>query len=408
MTVSDILNNRKLLDLYENTVQYEQGAYSSYFHIFKTRAKRVEDINRNKLLDYLPNENDPNYVRERVSGKYENLLGKIGTARSLFTTISSKLAIIGVYDFIPSNLRNLILDMFALVDSNVYMLDTIREGDIFSIIERTFIKDLEIQLANSKISLTDLLDISGILLQNISSLDSIENSSLRSITSLPLRNIFGSKVDNIFTLLQYADLALQEFSDESVKSFFERNVKDYENRSLKIAANSPNTTIDINDIMGYQTRNSIVSSIEKDFTDYVSNYTDNQELITLIVNEYISNIKDFFDNSNIALPSITETYSFILTYTDNKADTALYNAVTRVIENMVVESGIIKRLGKSSTETYVDYLQNIKRNIEQRSKIKNMFGLTNEYYTYEAYLNSVIIKGKTIDQLEEYLNNNNG
>jgi len=382
-----------------NSSLYESGAYLGRLDILMSRARRLEFVNESKILDYIQVEGDPNYRRDKNRFKLENILGKVATAQSLFTTISGNLSMIGVYNFIPANVQQMFVDGFSLLNTNLAILDSVQNGLLFSQIEQVFFKDLEVQIAGINISFSDVVNMLYVLEENMPLLESIKNSGLRSILSLPLFNILPNGLRNIVNAGQYADHALQAFKSIEQRENAKSSFLEYEKQSLQTVLNI-DTLVSPSDPLGINKKNKVVQDIKLDFYKYVSTYTDYQPLIDYVTKEYNIIIDKHLLDTDILLPSLSESVKSIKVYSYNESVQAMSRAFYKVADRMIVDLGVINKKTDS-----IDYLVNIKKSLILREQIKVNQNITQEYRDSELFLKSVIVGNDISEKNIEDLKN---
>ena len=170
------------------------------------------------------------------------------------------------------------------------------------------------------------------------------------------------------------------------------------------------------DVFGNEARNTFKSELEETLEEQLEtgfkfifnefNLTDEQIDLTkeIVYNELFTSINDKFENTNIACPPI----NFIIDLVTNDCEVyykdSVLKGISDLIQEILIKSGIdLQGRGEEST---IDYLQNIKKNLEKRLDIKNKGIELNELTNINEYLKITLTnKNYTENDLKEVLNN---
>ena len=399
---------------------YANGYYVGNLDVLLQRAKRNKSISQSRLWDYVRVENDPNFNRRNSEPKFAKLISKISSATTITTVVASQLHMANLTQFIPENLRNLLFNFNALADTSINLLSNFEKQIIFSQIEKALFADIEFNFLGGTITFNELVNVADSIFENMPFEESIKNDSLRPILSLGIQNLLPESMVGIFDSLIYLDLLDTIFiNDEVNRNAFTGELKSNtaaygtnKVNTVVVAANYTNQPIDFSDPMGLKLQNSFKDDLKSDYTAQTLNNVNlvgtkynltqaqKDQIATLLAADGATNIDNAFEGSLVGLPSLLKVGNGLSIEAYNKTTTAVNNAISRVVANVIKDAGLIST--PTGTKP-LDYLINIKTNLEKRKNMKKRGASSDQFVEIDSFLSSVVSDGEISESLLQSL-----
>ena len=403
---------------YESFKFYDTGYQTSILDILYQKARRTKGVSQNKIYDLIQLENDPNHNRGINGRTYEKLISKLSIATQILAMVQSNLHMANIYEFIPSNLRNLMGSFQSISDTGINFLSNINQGLTFNQIEQALLADLRLQYANGDITFLELTAIANAILDNQNLQESVENNGLRPLLALQLQNLLPSSMTGIFSDLQFLDELAEIITNDDIRNSFlrtaEQEIEDYsklyptdlDNVNNNYYLNS--TKITLEDPLGIKVRDSFKTDLFNSYSsELISIVTTNPDLTTLqkeqtyelLLADASQNVEAAF-KGKIGLPSLNLSIKGVNSESYNKSVEKVLSAFDIFFRNDIIPK-IDNIKGAPADLSPGNYLFNLKRNIEKRLEMESR-GTTNselaeiEKVLKQTYLKTNVIPSKVI------------
>lgn len=392
--ISDFFNNLGNDSLFTpiSKGNYQKNYTTSNIDLILQRARRNKSVRENKIFDFIHVENDPNYNRsvyETNSGnKLTNMLGKISLVTQKVTMLNSLIYMLKIQEFLPSNVLSILQNFQAISDTNVNLLSNINELVTFGAIERAFFSDLSFNFMGNEITFRELTQF-GLGLEEISPVSSnVKNTGLRGLLSLGLDQFLPSEFSNLFDTFRWIDDSYGILKDTNISSIFTFKTKEKVQRYINTTNMSDivrdtniytNSDITLEDPLGINLQNSFSSEIIDNsniefakIIDEVSNemnlalsLEDKEALTTIIKDSFSKSVSESFGGGN-GFPNMMDVVDAVNGISYNNTISSIKNAINNVINQIISDAGLKP---SPSNVSPLDYLQNIKKNIDARAMI---------------------------------------
>lgn len=420
-----------------NTLKF--GGQTSYAELLLSKFKRVKAVRENKIFDLIGVELDPNFspVSAFNSSKLQKLVSKLSLSTSLVTMAKAKLKMMKIYEFLPSNILYLMDNYQAFMDTNVNMLENVKQLITFRKIEEAFLADLKLQFFGGELTYKQVMDIANNFYSAFPVGSDIDNISIRSILSLGLQNILPNDFYQFFDSLQWFDILedvlsegfesekeiLSELFSESFQSIpTTTNIEDVLSEQTLLSAQTSKLTL--SDIFGIDIQNSVKqevytylrSDIEtKILSDSRIPTTVSTQQLQELTNQLFDNHvvptleTDVFSKQSMGLPSISEIVKAINTETYNYTVQSIQSATQRFAIELMNSLGIAYS-SSLTTDKPVDYLFNVRRMLKTRLDLSKTGSSSTSLIEIDTYIKSAFGKPSTytlsqseLEQLEKYI-----
>lgn len=411
---------QKYNETFESMDSYASGSQIGSLDILLHRAKRNKHITQSKLWDYIQVENDPNFARKSVENKFEGLISKLSMTTSIVTIFTSQLYMVGIHEYIPANIKELLFNYNSIVDTGINLLNTFEKQIIFNQIEQALFADLEIQFLGGTITFNEIVNTADSIIANMPFKDAIENNGIRPLLSLGIQNLLPESMVGIFDALQYLDLLDTVFiNDDANKILFDKAVRDRITNYGKTITGTVVTsekykgvTIDYADPLGLTLRDNFLSDLYGEYEKELANIivdegvtfglsTNDIDSMTDIFIKDAKNNVDSLNNGSLGLPSLIRSAKGIETVTFNKTVEAMLKGHERFADSIITQAGLNST---PSNTRPLDYLINVKKNIEARAKFKSRGANSDQFVEINNYLKSVVKDKNISDDVLEDLN----
>ena len=400
--------------------QYNTGNFDSLLQ----QASRNKAIQKNKIWDYVAVENDPNFSRNASinSSTLQKATGKLSIVQQMVTVINSQLAISGLINYVPSNVRAMLLNFNSVSDTNVNALATIKQGITFQQITQAFLGDIKLQFGNKTITLNDVAGIANNVITNSQQPNSLKNNGLRSILSLGLQSMLPASMTGFLSDLTYIDNVNNLLNgDPSLTSLFDElmgtqvaGISNMNVSDLVTVTNYDNPNLTLDDPLGLSLQAQFQNELENNYTGQLNkaidavcaqmNITaDNSAVKQSVENNATENIAKAF-SGNLGLPPLTDVINAVVIESNNKTVQAIVLAFDTFTNDIIAQAGLVPVPAGTKP---IDYLMNLKRNLQARLDM-NKYGTTpDNLVVIEAYLKSVLqdqdLTQAHLEQLNVYM-----
>lgn len=414
--------------------QYSSGGETMYTELILAKFKRQKAVYQNKIFDYIYVESDPNFSpRSQLnSKKLDTLLGKLSLSTSLVTMVKSKLQLMKLYEFVPVNLRYLMDNFQAVIDTNSNALQNVTQLISFQTIEQAFLSDLKLQFSFGTISYAQIAEFTNRFLTAFPIEESIDNVSIRSLLSLGVQNILPTDYVQFFDGLQWIDIIDSvlgegfENEKEAIDGIFASSLTSNKTQLVDYLSEDTITSISthkltLDDLFGTaiqaEAKQQITDGLVEDFTssvlssDDIPNTVTQEQLQTLIdqfVESYLLPELDntFFDKQVGGLPPITEVSEAISIESYNKTVSAIDSAINRFASDLMLDLGVV--YDSTETQKPIDFLFNVRRNLKLRLDYKQNGNYSETFTQLDNYLRKVfgksdsfLLSDSELEQLNE-------
>lgn len=410
-------------------VNFAPRYVSSNMDLLLQQARRSKGVRESRFFDYIQVENDPHFSRraENNESKLQKLLSNISLSTSLVTIINSKLDMAGVHEFMPANIRNLLLNFQSIADTNSNSILSLQQQLPFKQITDAFLGDLKLQFNDKTITFGQIALMADRILTNNDTLPNIKNNGLRPLLSLDLQQFLPNDILNVLDSLDYIDKATEIFGDGSpeldiVYELFKSNLTTHKTKKIQNIVSDPNEykapEITLNDPLGLGIQSRFNSEIRDDYIfqidvtmqqinqSFVISSEDSDELKEIFIEDLDSNLDDAL-NGGIGLPALKESSTAISNDTHNKTVAAIILAFDTFTMTLIEELGIVSPEGNVRS---IDQLLNLKRHLRSRLNLPRLGATQNEIVTVENNLKELLLNkdmsetrllqlNKTVEQL---------
>jgi len=402
---------------FESYDGYEDGYQFSSVDILLQRARRDKAVRENKIFDFIQVENDPNFLRSAPvnSNTLNKLVSKLSIATQIVTTVNAKFYMAGITEFLPVNIQQLLFNFQTVSDTGINLTQNIKQLVTFKQIEQAFLDDLSIQFLNGTITYQEIVNIADNILENMPMQESIKNNGLRSLLSLNLQSLFPDSMLGIFDSIQYLDYLDQIFGDnQTEKDDFTRllsnDIQSYvSNTTVEtiVSGNYDDLDVTMDDPLGLSSQAAFIEEIRREYTEHVVDLIINQpninteqkeQLIDMVTVDLNQNLESAF-RGTIGLPSFATVVKGVNTDSYNKTVSFINSA----FDNFAKETIITLGFTAPTNQRPLDYLVNLKKNINARIEMKRRGDTSEAFVEIDKYLKTVISNGDITDKHLEYL-----
>lgn len=323
---------------------FEPGYQESYLDIIRQKSLRSISVKKNKILDMLNVENDPNYSRSKLSSKLN------GYASSLLLEYSNShiLTVINSFyktieGFVPVNLLSLLENLQALSNTNTNV--TTKTNNILSMIENTIFSDISISYDNKTITFNDIVDTYNDVRSSISNKETFVNDILEDILGISLRDLLPNNYTSITSISP----------NTKVNTLF--------TEPYDISLDDP-FYINTNEII----IDKLMSILGTDDESVRDELLQNIQYPSLM-----SSVKSIESNINIELYNVTE-----------KAFAKFFTEILNTFPNVVKIN---------SEQSSLDFLYSLKTNLKRRNEMMQRSASNESFYELDLILKQVFVNG---------------
>lgn len=391
---------------FQSNVGTQTGFMGSNLDLLLEQARRNQNIRSSKLFDYIQVENDPNFSRGAAPNSkiYTKAVSDLSITTQIVTVINSTLAMSGIQEFIPANIRELLLNYNSLADTAINASSNIKQVFSFQQIEKAFLGDLTLQFGNQTISFNQIALMADNVLKSTSKGQTISNTGIRPLLSIGLQQFLPADMAAIFNDAQYLDMLANIFGDQSpniaiVNQLFTTQTNAYAATVISDIV-TPDIYVDppltLNDPLGLSLQSQFNGELNTSYVNQITNMVNNntiipdqdkQEIIDFLINDAQNNITEGF-KGGIGLPSITECVNGVIVDSNNKSVDAVLAAFENFTTDLLTQIGIAP---PASGTTAIDHLQNLKLNLRKRIEMQRVGGMTEDFTAIDNYLKSVLL-----------------
>lgn len=392
------------------SANFETGYVSSNMDLLLQQARRVKGVRESRLFDYIQVENDPHFSRrsEQNEQKLQKLLSNVSLSTSLVTVVNSKLDMAGVHEFLPANIRNLLLNFQAIADTNSNSLLNIQQQLPFKQITDAFLGDLQMQFNGKTITFGQIALMADRILTNNDTLPDVTNNGLRPLLALDLQQFLPNDMLGVLDSLNYLDKVIEIFGDGApelsiVDALFRTNLTDKKSEQIDEIVSNPTVyvapIITLDDPLGLGVQSRFNSEIRDDYVAEIDTILEQVQQSVVITDEQLLELREIFvedlDNNltdaldgGVGLPSLKECSTAVSHETQNKTAAA----ITKAFDLFTRE--LIQQLGASSPVVGVrpvDQLLNLKRHLKSRLDMPKRGATPEEIVAVENNLKELLL-----------------
>lgn len=390
MTTNNILDIQSIMSgLLQPTISTEnvvsrlglpKNYNKTHFDTLLQHFRNKKSVTENSLFDFISVENDPNFSRKNPinSEKLNKLISNVSLLSSAITTVTSQLQILRIYDYAPKNVKAYLGTLDGLISTSQNLLGNIKSKDIFKQIESSLLTDLLQIYFGKYINFSQLIYIFNEIENNVPSKEGLKNNKVRSLLGLGLQNLLPKDLMGVYNdTFQYINLLEELFSDINERNAFEyylgTKTKQYQLKKVnQIVSESDysNVAIDYDDPLGTVVIEKIQSALIKDYAsfvdsiDYPIEVEDLVYLKSVLLNIGTDAIDKSLDLKNY-YPSITECIKSISNISQAETLSIITNTKNKIAEQILLKANF----GYIPNTNHMDYLLNLKKNLEARSEI---------------------------------------
>ena len=413
MALLDSFFSNQFTEPFSSSIGQQDGYMGSNLDLLLQQARRNKSIRENRIFDYIQVENDPNFSRnaEANSKILEKYTSDLSITTQIVTVVNSTLSIAGVQEFIPSNIRTLLLNFNALADTNINAMQNIKQLVSFRQIEKAFLSDLTLQFGNNTITFDQIALMADNVINNVQQYDSVENTGIRPLLSIGIQQFLPKDIAAIFDDLEYLDMLANIFGDQSpnialVNSLFVDATETYSQKRIEDMVTTEryaDITLTLADPLGTNLQDQFKIEIQNDYADAITamaeaapqftNDEDRATVIAFLIDDAVNNVDVAFSGT-VGLPSLPAVASAVIADSHNQALEAINNAFEKFTETLLSDIGIEK---PATGTRAIDHLQNVKRNLKKRLEMRRTGDTSDNFTEIENYLRSVL-KNKDLSE----------
>lgn len=397
-----------------NSENFQSGYYTSSMDILLQKSRRYKAVTENKIFDWIQIENDPNYARSNPLNKeqLERIATRLSLATQITTTVNSAITILGVKEFLPSNIIYLIENFQVFTDTNFNALNSVKQLATVKQIENAFFNDISFQYGQNNISFSDVAGVLAALSDNFPLQDKIRNNAIRPLLSLNLQSLFGRDIADFILSAQYIDKLSDVYEDsvalkQSLNTKVSTNLSTYakDTKVSELVKNDEIYTqayITLDDPMGLNLRERLISEIKpkikKDVDKIIldvlnsdSNISgeDKEELLE-IMSEGVLNTIDYTFRGQLGLPSLLICSQAISNESYNNTVISVRQAMDNFVREVIDSANInVDPMFKTKQKPF-DYLMNIKTNIQKRLDMQRLGDRSEAFVQIDKFLSTVV------------------
>ena len=400
------------------TATLPTGYASSALDLLLGQSQRSQATAQSKLVGYTQAENDPNFSRAAPNNAAQ--LSQSASMLSLATKSTSLTtatgAMVGVSQFLPANIRTLLLNFKALQGTNVNANATTKQATMNQATTNSVLADIQ-GLFSGGMSFTTIAAMAAAV-AGISVAALASNSSAAALLPLPVYQILPNSMTSI-----YADANYLSTVDNIVGSSEAATLTQQLTQASTTLANTPlsnivtasnyqDATVTLEDPLGLALQAQLQNEILMGYTAAITNVvtssplvtdpTEQQTIISLVVADANTNIQTAF-KGNLGLPSLSTVAKGVIAVSHNNTIQAVLDAHNIFTTNLLTQIGIVS---PPAGVTPIDHLMNLKNNLNARLNMNKIGTTTAAYIALEAYLVSNLINPDTSTPTLQLLYNN--
>ncbi len=404
---------------------YSDLQTASNLDVLFQKVSRTKAVSQNRLLDFLSPESDKHFLRSKQIDKLNLLASKLSVSSQLITMVETQAFVARITPYFPENMRWVLRNFQGLLDSSARMIQDVIAGSTYSALANALFVDLMYQYGEGNATFNQLLTISQKVTDYFIYGLPTKNNLIRSLLSLGLDQFLPANwTTGLFDALQYTDLLDSIFGGDNYANTFTNRIDFLLNGYAKkkvagaVANQEPflNATIGIADPFGLGLELNFTTQLNEDFNTFFEEtvlrdpvivqaaLTDEQkiELQDYVAGFYAETLQTAC-GVGITLPSAAAVIQGIEVEAKNSMIREIQNTFTKVFRHILLSLEVTV----DDTVAPFDYLQNIKRNIEERNKLKQTGMFNTKLKEVDAYFTKLFgrrYKDSEIDELSKKVN----
>lgn len=392
-----------------SNVGFQPGYVSSNMDLLLQQARRNKSVREARLFDYIQVENDPHFSRsaEQNEIKLQKLLSNVALSQSLVTMTNSTLDMAGVQEFLPANIRDLMLNFNAIADTNSNSLLNIQQQLPFKQITDAFFSDLSLQFNGKTVTFGQVALMADRVLTNNDSFSDVTNNGLRPLLSLDLQQFLPNDMLGVLDTLNYIDTLTEIFGEDApeidtVNQIFTDNLTPYKSTPIDEIVDedryrAPLITLD--DPLAIGIQSSFGNDIKEDYESKIDETLEIISQTVTITNSELNEIKAIFIedvDSNlkealggkVGLPSLKECSTAVVNESHNKTIGAISLAFDKFARSLIQQLGVVN---PGQNVRPIDQLLNMKRHLKSRLDMPKMGATAEEITAVQETLKTLLV-----------------
>lgn len=391
---------------YVSNVGTQPGFMGSNLDLLLQQARRNQNVRQSKLFDYIQVENDPNFSRgaQPNSKIFSKAVSDLSITTQIVTVVNSTLSMAGVQEFIPSNIRELLLNFNSLADTGINASSNIKQGISFQQIEKAFLGDLTLQFGNQTITFNQIALMANNIANGTQKGQTISNTGIRPLLSIGIQQFLPADMAAIFNDAQYLDMLTNIFGDQSpnialVNSLFINSTNNFANSTVSSLVTPEfydNPPLTLDDPLGLSLQSQFNGELDTSYTNQIITMVnstdiipdeDKQTIIDFLVLDAQDNLNNAF-RGGIGLPSLAVCAEAVIVDSHNKAFDSIIAAFENFTSDLLVKIGLTPPPNGVSS---IDYLQNVKRSLKKRLDMQKTGATSEDFAAIESFLQNVLL-----------------
>jgi hypothetical protein len=379
---------------------------SQFNRLFLLKGKYAKErlVTQNRILDLDFIEKSNQYFRgyDKNSDKMQKILSRLAILSQIVNMTAVYLGASGLLKFFPKSLSTFIYSLTYIMNSGQNILSNYKDNVMFLPVQTAIIDDLLKEYTNGNVGFNDLTSLYFNIKNNYLQKDSLDNRNILKLADFTLAKFLPESLRGILTSIRFLD-RLNDlngiFDIEDFKMLFLGFIGEYEDK--KVSDFFLYTPLTVDDALGTVASDSLKNGINDGFITFIEGKLNGvtpflgeqfiSDIIDIVRDESSDIIEQAFVGTSL-LPSLSTSIQVI--------DNHVYN---KTIENVIIgiENIFLKLIEQLEIEDTlrtnpVDYLINIKNNIEIRNNYKK--GVINDSNIYMKFFRDNL--GQNIDELE--------